>query len=72
MGMEKAIDAAAGPDRRGVLRLGAALGAAGLLARALPAAAAPALPMPQAIGRGLYLVDGWLLTEADLARLGLR
>jgi hypothetical protein len=55
--------------RRTVLKLGAA----GLLAWAWPeaAAAAPALPRPVPAGHGMYLVDGWLLTPADLARLGL-
>jgi hypothetical protein len=38
--------------------------------RAAAAAAAP-LPRPVPAGRGVYLVDGWLLGEADLRRLGL-
>lgn len=53
--------------RRTVLKLGAA----GLLVWAWPGAAArAALPQPVPAGHGMYLVDGWLLTAADLARLG--
>jgi hypothetical protein len=55
--------------RRTVLKLAAA----GLLAwvwpGAAPARAAPPRPVPA--GHGMYLVDGWLLTASDLARLGL-
>jgi hypothetical protein len=57
--------------RRTVLQLAAA----GLLAWAwpwaAPARARAALPRPVPAGHGMYLVDGWLLTAADLARLGL-
>ena len=55
--------------RRTVLKLAAA----GLLAWDWPGAArARAVPLrPVPVGHGMYLVDGWLLTEADLARLGL-
>jgi hypothetical protein len=57
-------------DRRGFL---AAAGVAGLLG--LPAAAAP-LPDPgpglRAVRHGgVYLVDGWVLTAADLRALGI-
>jgi hypothetical protein len=69
--VKTAIPRDAGTGRRTVLKFGAA----GLLASALPATAgttvAAAPPVPVAIGRGLYLVDGWLLTEADLVHLGL-
>jgi hypothetical protein len=57
--------------RRTVLKLAAA----GLLAWAWPwAAPARARPLPRPVpaGDGMYLVDGWLLTRADLARLGLQ
>jgi hypothetical protein len=58
--------------RRTVLKLAAA----GLLAWAWPGAgparARAALPRPVPAGHGMYLVDGWLLTPADLARLGLQ
>lgn len=62
-----------GLDRRGFL---AAAGVAGLLG--LPAAAAAA-PLPAPAGPGLravrhgdvYLVDGWVLTAADVRALGI-
>ena len=47
--------------RRTILKLSAAGIAAWLWPAAVPAASA---------GGGLYLVNGWLLTEADLGRLG--
>jgi hypothetical protein len=61
--------------RRTLLKLGtaglfawlwpwAAAGAAGTMAGA-------ALPRPLPAGGGMYLVNGWLLSEADLQRLGL-
>ena len=55
--------------RRRVLKLGAA----GILAWTMPVpgAVARGVPPPVPVGRGLYLVNGWLLTEADLARIGL-
>jgi hypothetical protein len=57
--------------RRTVLKLAAA----GLFALAwpwaAPARARAAPPRPVPAGQGMYLVDGWLLSAADLARLGL-
>jgi hypothetical protein len=62
----------AGMRRRRVLGLGAAGVVAGAVAAIWPGPRAVAAgPRPVRLGGGLYLVDGWLLSAADLRRLGL-
>jgi hypothetical protein len=60
------------PDRRAVLKLaaGAAALAAPLAAAAAPTPAAPAaVPPAAARTAAFYLVNGWVLTRADLEAL---
>jgi hypothetical protein len=60
-------------QRRTLLKLGIAGLVAALWPWTAAAHAAPsaALPRPVPAGGGMYLVNGWLLSESDLWQLGL-
>jgi hypothetical protein len=58
------------PDRRSALAVMAALGVLPLAARPAAFAAAPPQPEIRRYGRH-FIVNGWVLTARDLARLGL-